>query len=169
VTPEVLQHWLGRGHDDQGRRVVMLDTRNREEVGYGSFIDAITLPIDNFVDLPAAVTRVREQLADATVVPFCTGGIRCEKAALWMQSVGIDHVFQLQGGILGYFERVGGDHYRGDCFVFDQRIALDQHLNPSGPARDQDPACSQVEVSTVFHEPIPDEMRTTCRTANGKR
>lgn len=61
---------------------------------------------------------------------FCTGGIRCEKAALWMQSEGMDHVLQLDGGILGYFEAVGGTGFVGECFVFDERIALDAALKP---------------------------------------
>ena len=65
-----------------------------------------------------------------TVVSFCTGGIRCEKAALWMQADDMDNVLQLDGGILGYFEQVGGFGYAGRCFVFDQRIALDPELTP---------------------------------------
>ncbi|MGB2790225.1 MAG: sulfurtransferase, partial [Dokdonella sp.] len=83
-----------------------------------------------FTDLPAAVSEVRESLEDATVVSFCTGGIRCEKAALWMQSAGMRNVLQLEGGILGYFEQVGGFGYDGHCFVFDERVALDSALNP---------------------------------------
>ena len=107
---------------------MLLDTRNREEIGYGSFDGALILPIDNFTDLPDALAPHRESLADATVVSFCTGGIRCEKAALWMRASGMDNVLQLDGGILGYFEAVGGAGYRGECFVFDERIALDPAL-----------------------------------------
>ncbi len=62
---------------------------------------------------------------------FCTGGIRCEKAAIHMRDIGIDNVLQLDGGILKYFDEVGGDHYHGDCFVFDQRTALDAQLQAS--------------------------------------
>lgn len=130
VTPDTLARWLDRGHDDDGRRVVLLDTRNREEVGYGSFADALTLPIDNFTELPEALAPHREALADATVVSFCTGGIRCEKAALWLRADGMDNLLQLDGGILGYFEQVGGRHYQGRCFVFDERVALDPALQP---------------------------------------
>ncbi|KRD39467.1 hypothetical protein ASE35_03690 [Lysobacter sp. Root916] len=130
VTPERLAQWLDQGHDDAGRQVVLLDTRNREEVGYGSFAGALTLPIDNFVDLPEALAPHREALAEATVVSFCTGGIRCEKAALWLRDDGMDNLLQLEGGILGYFERVGGAHYEGRCFVFDERVALDPELRP---------------------------------------
>lgn len=134
VAPRQLARWLAQGHDDAGRRVLMLDTRNREEVGYGTFTDAIRFPIDNFVDLPDALTARRGDLAGATLVPFCTGGIRCEKAALWMQQAGFEHVLQLEGGILAYFEQVGGEHYSGRCFVFDQRLAVDPALQPLAEA-----------------------------------
>ncbi|MEG3788495.1 sulfurtransferase [Lysobacter sp. CCNWLW3] len=130
VAPERLAQWLDQGHDDAGRPVVLLDTRNREEVGYGSFVGALTLPIDNFVDLPEVLAPHRQALAGATVVSFCTGGIRCEKAALWLRDDGMDNLLQLEGGILGYFERVGGAHYQGRCFVFDERVALDPQLQP---------------------------------------
>nr|MDQ3040261.1 sulfurtransferase [Pseudomonadota bacterium] len=108
----------------------LLDTRNREEIGFGSFAGALTLPIDNFTELPAALAPHREALRDSTVVSFCTGGIRCEKAALWLRDDGMDNVLQLEGGILGYFEQVGGFGYEGRCFVFDERVALDPSLRP---------------------------------------
>ena len=130
VEPATLAQWLRQGHDDQGKRVVLLDTRNRQEVEYGTFAGALTLPIDKFTDLPEAIEPHREELADATVVSFCTGGIRCEKAAVWMHEAGMDNVLQLEGGILGYFEQVGGAGYEGRCFVFDERVALDAGLNP---------------------------------------
>ena len=134
VAPRTLHQWLNQGHDDAGRRVVMLDTRNREEFGFGTFAGALALPIDNFTDLPAALAPLRDALQDATVVSFCTGGIRCEKAALWMRADGMDNVLQLDGGILGYFEQVGGAHYDGRCFVFDERVALDPQLHPLADA-----------------------------------
>jgi len=130
VDAHTLARWLDQGSDDAGKPVVMLDTRNREEFGYGTFTGALTLPIDNFTDLPAALEPHRDALRDATVVSFCTGGIRCEKAAVWMQADGMQNVLQLDGGILGYFEQVGGRHYDGRCFVFDGRIALDPQLQP---------------------------------------
>jgi UPF0176 protein len=130
VSPATLARWIGQGADDDGHRLIMLDTRNREEVEYGTFADAMVLPIDNFTELPEAVLARREALADATVVSFCTGGIRCEKAALWMRAQGMDNVLQLDGGILGYFEAVGGLGYDGACFVFDDRVALDPVLTP---------------------------------------
>lgn len=133
VAPADLRRWIAQGSDDAGRRLVLVDTRNREETAYGSFVGALTLPIDNFVDLPAALEAKRPVLEgdghdSTTVVSFCTGGIRCEKAALWMRAAGYGDVLQLDGGILGYFEAVGGEGWQGDCFVFDARIALDPSL-----------------------------------------
>jgi UPF0176 protein len=130
LAPTTLARWIEQGRDDDGRRLVLLDTRNREEVALGHFVGARSLPIDNFTALPDAVAEQRDALADATVVSYCTGGIRCEKAALWMQANGFEHVWQLDGGILGYFEQVGGYGYEGNCFVFDDRIALDPALQP---------------------------------------
>ncbi|MGV8923655.1 MAG: sulfurtransferase [Thermomonas sp.] len=130
VDPRTLARWIEQGHDDAGKPLVLLDTRNREEVGFGSFTGALTLPIDNFTELPAALAPHRETLRDATVVSFCTGGIRCEKAALWLRDDGMDNLLQLDGGILGYFEHVGGFGYDGRCFVFDERVALDPSLQP---------------------------------------
>lgn len=130
VEPATLARWLQQGHDDAGKRVVMLDTRNAQEVEYGTFAGALTLPIAKFTDLPEALAPHREALSDATVVSFCTGGIRCEKAALWMREDGMDNVLQLDGGILGYFEKVGAHGYDGHCFVFDDRVALDPQLQP---------------------------------------
>ena len=130
VEPATLQRWIAQGHDDAGKRLVLLDTRNREEFGFGTFKDALTLPIDNFTELPEALAPHREALRDATVVSFCTGGIRCEKAALWLRHDGMDNLLQLDGGILGYFEQVGGAGYDGRCFVFDERVALDPQLKP---------------------------------------
>ena len=137
VAPATLARWIAQGNrDDAGRRLVLLDTRNREEFGFGTFAGAMTLPIDNFTDLPDALSPHRDALRDATVVSFCTGGIRCEKAALWLRHDGMDNLLQLDGGILGYFEAVGGAGYDGRCFVFDERVALDPRLRPlaDGPA-----------------------------------
>jgi UPF0176 protein len=66
------------------------------------------------------------------VISFCTGGIRCEKAAIYMRNAGLPHVYQLEGGILKYFEEVGNDHYEGGCFVFDERRAVGADLSATG-------------------------------------
>ena len=133
VSPQMLEQWLGQGHDAGGRPVVMVDTRNDAEVSHGTFVGAVTLPIVRFTELPDALEAHRAALAGKTIVTFCTGGIRCEKAALWMQNAGYENVVQLDGGILGYFEQVGGAHYQGDCFVFDARRAVDPALRATAP------------------------------------
>jgi UPF0176 protein len=71
------------------------------------------------------------ELQGKTVVSFCTGGIRCEKAAIVLQEAGLDSVYQLEGGILKYFEQTdGAPHWRGGCFVFDERETLGAQLAP---------------------------------------
>jgi predicted sulfurtransferase len=67
-------------------------------------------------------------MRDKPLVMFCTGGIRCEKASVVAMDQGFREVHQLDGGILRYFEKVGGEHYQGNCFVFDRRIAVDPAL-----------------------------------------
>jgi len=130
VPPATLREWIARGSDDAGRPLVLVDTRNREELAYGHFENALKLPIDNFTDLTGALEPLKAELVDAAVVSYCTGGIRCEKAALWMQDAGFSSVFQLEGGILDYFEQVGGEGWQGECFVFDARVALKPDLSP---------------------------------------
>lgn len=130
VDADTLKQWLDNGCDKEGREIVMLDTRDAFEVRIGTFANAISFPIERFSQFPAAIQELVQQtdLSNKTVVSFCTGGIRCEKAALYMQGLGLPHVYQLDGGILRYFEKVGGEHWQGECFVFDERVALDSSL-----------------------------------------
>ncbi len=128
VDAKTLKRWLDQGQDDAGKPVVMIDTRNAFEVDVGSFDNTIDYRIDKFSEFPEVIAQNRDKLAGKTVVTFCTGGIRCEKAAIHMQNIGFDSVYQLEGGILKYFEEVGGAHYTGDCFVFDYRTALNPKL-----------------------------------------
>jgi UPF0176 protein len=128
VNAATVKRWLDQGHDDTGRPVVTLDTRNDFEVDAGTFVGAIDWRISKFTEFPQAVRDHQAELHDKTVVSFCTGGIRCEKAAILMQGMGLPHVYQLEGGILKYFEEVGGAHYSGGCFVFDERRAVDAEL-----------------------------------------
>ena len=107
-----------------GEAVHVLDTRNDYELRVGTFTNAIDLDIRTFRDFPKAIQRLPATMKDEPVVMFCTGGIRCEKASAIMMEAGFTNVMQLKGGVLGYFEEVGGDHWDGDCFVFDQRVAV---------------------------------------------
>ena len=131
VDAATLKGWLDRGADDEGRPLLMLDTRNDFEVAAGRFSGALDLRLRKFSDFPAAVQQVRERLDGHAVVSYCTGGIRCEKAALYLSELGVSNHWQLDGGILRYFEAVGGAHFEGHCTVFDERSALDPTLAPA--------------------------------------
>ena len=126
IAPKEFKQWL-----DDGKTVTILDTRNDYEIRLGTFENAIDLDITSFRAFPAAVDAMPDELKDTPVVMFCTGGIRCEKASVVMLEAGFKDVRQLEGGILGYFEEVGGSHWNGDCFVFDHRVALTPELKES--------------------------------------
>ena len=130
IDAATARRWLEQGHDDGGRPVAMLDTRNAFEVGYGTFQGAIHWGLAKFSDFPAAFQARRRELEGKAVIAFCTGGIRCEKAALYMRGAGVADVWQLEGGILKYLEETGGAHFSGACFVFDGREAVDDRLEP---------------------------------------
>jgi UPF0176 protein len=123
LAARTLKQWL-----DEGRPVTLLDTRNDYEVSAGTFRGAIPAGIRRFRHFPQAADRLPAALKDQTVVTFCTGGIRCEKAAPYLQQTGFKQVFQLDGGILKYFEECGSAHYEGACFVFDERESVDSEL-----------------------------------------
>ena len=125
LPPAELKRWY-----DEGRRFVILDTRNRWEIEQGTF-EGADPGVNSFGEFPAALERFAD-LKDTPVVTFCTGGIRCEKAAPLMKRAGFNQVYQLEGGILRYFEEVGGAHWRGNCVVFDDRGALTPDLSPAG-------------------------------------
>ena len=126
LSPRDLKQWL-----DEGRPVTLLDTRNDYEIKLGTFRGARAAGIDHFRQFPDAVRRMPPEMKEQPVVMFCTGGIRCEKAGPFMEREGFRHIFQLDGGILKYFEECGSAHYDGECFVFDQRTGLDPHLEES--------------------------------------
>ncbi|WP_333678431.1 sulfurtransferase [Dyella sp.] len=139
IAAATLKRWLDQGCDDEGRDIVLLDTRNAYETDVGLFPQAVDYRIASFTELPSAVAGDHARYAEKTIVSYCTGGIRCEKFALYMQDIGMERVFQLEGGVLKYFEETGGAHWRGDCFVFDERGAVDKALSPAesavGPAK----------------------------------
>jgi UPF0176 protein len=123
IEPEELKRWY-----DEGRDFTMLDTRNDYEIRIGTFEKAIDFGLKNFVEFPEKLKTLPEDAKLKPLVMFCTGGIRCERASLVALRQGFREVYQLEGGILRYFEKVGGAHYDGDCFVFDRRVALDSKL-----------------------------------------
>ena len=124
VTPQELLN-MYENNDD----VVVLDTRNEYETRVGLFENAVDLQLDTFRDFPKAIEQLPEEYKDKQIVMYCTGGIRCEKASAVMLKAGFTDVKQLEGGVLDYFKETGGKYWNGDCFVFDERVALDTDLN----------------------------------------
>lgn len=160
IDAATLKQWLDLGLDDQGREIIMLDTRDAFEVAIGTFENAVSFQIDKFSQFPGAIQKLMRQtdLTNKTIVSFCTGGIRCEKAAIYMQELGLPHVYQLDGGILRYFEKVGGEHWQGECFVFDERIALDSSLQQT-----------QIEYQRNLLSSKPERKRKRSRMPKSER
>ena len=112
---------------------ILIDTRNDYEVGIGTFKGAVNPETKTFRDFPAWVEANRENINKPKVAMFCTGGIRCEKASSFMLENGFDDVYHLKGGILKYLETQDEKKslWEGDCFVFDQRVAVGHGLEES--------------------------------------
>jgi UPF0176 protein len=125
ISPRQLKQWL-----DEGRPVTLLDTRNNFEVHMGTFQNAVPIGIEHFREFPSACANLPKTAA--AIVTFCTGGIRCEKAAPFLIQQGFENVLQLDGGILKYFEECGQEHFDGECFVFDKRVGVAADLDESG-------------------------------------
>lgn len=123
ISAKTFHEWL-----NDNKPILVLDTRNEYEVRIGKFKNAIDLNIRNFREFPDAIRALPEEYKSLPIVTYCTGGIRCEKAAPFMLSQGFKEVYQLDGGILQYLEEYHSAHYEGECFVFDKRIAVDETL-----------------------------------------
>jgi len=113
---------------------IIIDTRNSFETKVGTFPGAIDPGNVSFSEFPAFVEEQLRGQEGKKVAMFCTGGIRCEKASVYMKAQGFDQVFQLKGGILRYFQETSAETnlWDGDCYVFDDRVALDKNLEPGG-------------------------------------
>ncbi|MBJ03673.1 MAG: sulfurtransferase [Euryarchaeota archaeon] len=140
ISPSEFKQWL-----DEGRDITVLDTRNDYEIRIGTFENSVDLNIGTFRKFPDAINNSNLD-KEKTVVMFCTGGIRCEKASALMLKQGFQDVRQLKGGVLGYFEEAGGAHWDGDCFVFDRRVAVDPKMNVTG-----------AEVCFACREPLTED------------
>lgn len=130
LSPHTLDSWL-----DQNRPITLLDTRNDYEIESGSFAAATHLDIKHFKHFKDAVSRsveAGELDKNQPMVTFCTGGIRCEKAVPWLLEQGFKEVYQLEGGVINYLQQSKKSHWQGDCFVFDDRVELNRHLEPTG-------------------------------------
>lgn len=151
ISAHQLKSWL-----DEGKPVTLLDVRNDYEIEVGTFKNAVPAGIDHFRRFPDATQQLPAEMKKQPVVMFCTGGIRCEKAGPLMEEQGFEEIYQLDGGILKYFEECGGAHYDGDCFVFDKRVAVDPELEET--SAEQCYGCQAVltiedQASPFYHPP----------------
>lgn len=119
ISPKEFKAWL-----DSNKDIYILDVRNQCEIAAGKFSKAEDLKIEHFRDFPDAAKKISNELKKKTIVMYCTGGIRCEKASALLIQEGFENVYQLEGGILKYFEQCGNAHYDGKCFVFDNRTVI---------------------------------------------
>jgi UPF0176 protein len=112
--------------------VLVIDTRNQYEVEIGTFKGAIDPHTDSFNEFPKYVSTHLDPQQHKQIAMFCTGGIRCEKATSYLLSQGFEHVYHLQGGILKYLEEIPAteSQWAGECFVFDDRVAITHGLQP---------------------------------------
>ncbi len=113
---------------------LVIDTRNHYEIEVGTFPNAVDPGTDSFRQFPKFAEQLAEADKDRPLAMFCTGGIRCEKATALMFELGFREVCQLQGGILNYLEQIAEEdqRWRGECFVFDSRVAVDRDLAEGG-------------------------------------
>lgn len=124
IGPDEFRALLREDRDD----VVVVDTRNLYETDYGRFAGAEVLDLTSFTAFRAKFLERFGEQRDKTYIMYCTGGVRCEKSVAWAEQHGF-RALQLDGGILGYFERCGSEGYEGQCFVFDNRWLLDASLS----------------------------------------
>lgn len=152
LAPRELKRWY-----DEGKPFTILDTRNAYEVKIGTFKNAKRLPLENFRQFPTTISQeVSKEEKERPLVIFCTGGIRCEKAMPFLQDQGFKHIYQLQGGILNYFKECGGAHYQGECFVFDDRIAIDANFQPTGTK-----LCRTCQMPVTYEEQVRTHFEKT--------
>lgn len=115
---------------------IVIDTRNEYEVAIGSFANAVDPETRSFREFPAWFRNVRDDLLARGKTPrvamYCTGGIRCEKSTAFLKQEGVADVHHLKGGILAYLEQVPEEFslWRGECYVFDERVAIGHGLAP---------------------------------------
>jgi UPF0176 protein len=115
---------------------MVIDTRNSYEIHLGTFAGAINPDIRTFKELPDFVRKTIDPKTHKKIATFCTGGIRCEKFSSWLLEQGFENVYQLKGGILKYIEDTPKDasRWQGECYVFDERVAVGHDLAPSQTA-----------------------------------
>jgi len=128
LSPAQWRKMMERIGDD----VILLDTRNDYEFAYGTFEGAEQLNLNTFKDFPKKFMEKYGDKKDKTFLTFCTGGIRCEKVTAFADRMGFDKVYQLEGGIISYFDELAGEKWKGSCYVFDYRWAIGPDKNETG-------------------------------------
>lgn len=130
LSAEEFKKW-----QDEQKDMLIVDTRNDYEYQMGTFKNAIDPDIKSFDEFPEWVEQELAEQKEKTIVTFCTGGIRCEKATAYMKKIGFKNVYQLEGGIIKYLEKTMDqkekNHWVGECIVFDKRKAITKSLEPS--------------------------------------
>lgn len=130
IPPATLKRWL-----DENKDMTLLDARNDYEIVSGTFPLSTNVNIKHFRNFKSAIEDALEAGRldpNKPLVTYCTGGIRCEKAAPWLLEKGFSEVYQIEGGLLNYFAECGSAHWEGDCFIFDDRVELTTELKPTG-------------------------------------
>ena len=146
---------------------ILIDTRNDYEVGIGTFKGAVNPNTKTFREFPEWVEANRDAIDKPKVAMFCTGGIRCEKASSFMLENGFEDVYHLKGGILKYLETQpkAESLWEGDCFVFDQRVAVSHGLEESD--YDQCFACRR--PITEHEKSLPEYVKgVSCHHCHGE-
>lgn len=166
LTPQQWHEMIASDPD-----VVLVDTRNDYEVEVGTFEGALDPRIKKFSDFQKWVEDTGLP-HDKKLFMFCTGGIRCEKAVPEVKRLGYEQVYQLQGGILRYLEEYPEGYFKGECFVFDHRVAVDKDLQPSklyklcphcgNPAQEKISCSSCSKDSVICKHCSPQADRNTC-------
>ena len=166
ISPEELLDMYSSGKD-----FLIIDTRNKYESDVGKFKNAVTLDIDSFREFPEAIGEF-EDLKDKTIVTYCTGGIRCEKATAYMVSRGFTDVYQLKDGIINFCQKHPDTVWEGKCFVFDQRLISDVESGGDciaecvrcGGASDRYQNCANVPCDdlVILCEGCSETFRGTC-------
>jgi len=151
---------------------IVIDTRNDYEVAAGTFLGAIDPQTQSFRDFPGWFRAERERLLGQGKPPrvamFCTGGIRCEKSTAFLKAEGVDEVFHLKGGILRYLEEMPEEEslWRGECFVFDQRVTVGHGLVPGSYGLCH--ACRRPISAEDRGSPLYEDG-VSCAACNGER
>ena len=149
--------------------VVLLDARNSYETHLGTFAGAIDPNTQNFKQLPDFIRHTLSNAKQKKIATFCTGGIRCEKLAPWMAAQGFEEVYQLKGGILKYLEEIPQEEskWQGECFVFDNRVAVGHGLVPSRDATMCRPCGQPLTAEDRAHPLYMEDVRCPYCPAKG--